>query len=194
MQEDGTQYTQRPAATRAAAARMLSTVPLYTVGDKPGRPVQLHGELIELRSPGFLGEQERFGDQDGDRDAVKAGEPVAGRHQDPERILAEQQRGNLRRAATPTAQPAPTKPEFSAIFRVIAGRAEFRHSRAAVIGDLHTDDAAADLDRLAGSARLLCRTLLPKARSPASDCRAELLPSASRPWAHTCLPSPVRWA
>ena len=35
MQEDGTQYTQRPAATRAAAARMLSTVPPYTVGVNP---------------------------------------------------------------------------------------------------------------------------------------------------------------
>jgi hypothetical protein len=47
-------------------------------------------------------------------------------------------------------------------FRVIADRAEFLHCRAAAIGDLHTDDAAADPDRLARSARLLYRTLLPK--------------------------------
>ena len=35
MQEDGTQCRQRPWATRLAAARMLSTVPSYTVGMKP---------------------------------------------------------------------------------------------------------------------------------------------------------------
>ena len=35
MQEDGTQCRQRPWATRSAAARMLSTVPSYTVGMKP---------------------------------------------------------------------------------------------------------------------------------------------------------------
>jgi hypothetical protein len=35
MQEEGTQYRQRPWATRSAAARMLSTVPPYTVGVKP---------------------------------------------------------------------------------------------------------------------------------------------------------------
>jgi hypothetical protein len=35
MQEEGTQYRQRPWATRSAAARMLSTVPSYTVGVNP---------------------------------------------------------------------------------------------------------------------------------------------------------------
>jgi len=35
MQEEGTQYRQRSWATRSAAARMLSTVPPYTVGVKP---------------------------------------------------------------------------------------------------------------------------------------------------------------
>jgi hypothetical protein len=35
MQEDGTQYRQRPWATRSAAARMLSTVPSCTVGVNP---------------------------------------------------------------------------------------------------------------------------------------------------------------
>ena len=35
MHDEGTQYRQRPWATRSAAARMLSTVPSYTVGVKP---------------------------------------------------------------------------------------------------------------------------------------------------------------
>ncbi len=35
MQEEGTQYRQRPWATRSAAARMLSTVPSCTVGVNP---------------------------------------------------------------------------------------------------------------------------------------------------------------
>src|ERR1035437_6600185 len=35
MQEEGTQYRQRPSATRPAAARMLSTVPSCTVGVNP---------------------------------------------------------------------------------------------------------------------------------------------------------------
>ena len=35
MQEEGTQYRQRPWVTRSAAARMLSTVPSYTVGVNP---------------------------------------------------------------------------------------------------------------------------------------------------------------
>ncbi|HZR53334.1 MAG TPA: hypothetical protein VFB06_27955, partial [Streptosporangiaceae bacterium] len=41
--------------------------------------------------------------KDRDRDAVQPGEPVTGRHQDPERVLAEQQRRDLRRGQRGTA-------------------------------------------------------------------------------------------
>ena len=39
----------------------------------------------------------QLGGQVRDRDAVQGGEPVAGRDQDPERVLAEQQRGDAGR-------------------------------------------------------------------------------------------------
>ena len=54
--------------------------------------------MIEFRSPHFLGEQQRFLSQVCDRHALQPGEPVTGRHQDPERVLAEQQRRDLRRS------------------------------------------------------------------------------------------------
>ena len=97
MQEEGTQYRQRPWVTRSAAARMLSTVPSCTVGVKPGGPAHLDGELVEFRGLDLFGEQQRLGGQHGDGDGVQCGEPVAGGDQDPERVVAEQVGGDLGR-------------------------------------------------------------------------------------------------
>ena len=64
-------------------------------GGEAGGPAHLDGELVEFRSLGFLGEQQRFLGQVCDRHALQPGEPVTGWHQDPERVLAEQQRRDL---------------------------------------------------------------------------------------------------
>ena len=97
MQEEGTQYRQRPAATRSAAARMLSTVPAVDGGGEAGRAAHLDGELVEFRRPRLLGEQEGLFGEVGDGDGVEVGEGVAGGDQDAEGVAAEQQRGDLRR-------------------------------------------------------------------------------------------------
>src|ERR1700690_3913709 len=143
MQEEGTQYTQRPWATRSAAARMLSTVPSYTVGVNPaarhismvnwlnsgarassasssgslakgatgmasreanrwpggtpaGRP-RRDGKRFDPGGGSLFGEQQRLFSQGGDGYGVQGGEPVAGGDQDPQRIVTEQVRGDLRR-------------------------------------------------------------------------------------------------
>ncbi len=79
-------------------------------GGETGRPAHLDRELIEFRSLHFLGEQQRFLRQACDRHDLHCGEPVTGRHQDPERVLTEQQRRDLcrreRGAADTDIEPA----------------------------------------------------------------------------------------
>ena len=90
MQEEGTQYRQRPCGDQVGGrANALHGPPVHG-GSEAGRPAHLDGELIELRSLDLFGEQQRLLRQDGDRDAVQPGEPVTGGDQDPQRVLPEQ--------------------------------------------------------------------------------------------------------
>src|ERR1700733_3539519 len=66
-------------------------------GGEAGRPAHLDRELVEFRRLGVLGEQEGLFGEVGDGDAVEVGERVAGGDQDAERVVAEQQRGDLGR-------------------------------------------------------------------------------------------------
>jgi hypothetical protein len=77
-----------------------------------------------------------------------------------------------------TAPPPPpprreTRNELKPVtaFRIPAGGTQFRHPRPAPVSNLHPDRTARrpnrDGDRLPGSPEPLCRTLFPKARSPA---------------------------
>jgi hypothetical protein len=97
MQEEGTQYRQRPWGDQIRGRPDALHGPAVNGRGEAGAPAHLDGELVEFRSLHFFGEQQRLLSQDGDGNAFKSGEPVTGWHQDPERVLAEQQRWDVRR-------------------------------------------------------------------------------------------------